>query len=103
MFSEQDIPTYEITNNIIKMQITGTQSERTELLAKVLGEEFAEYNNKFNQEIKITFINTSTNEILTQSSFFERIVAKQGRSLRIGGGQGVSGKISRLIQQLNVL
>lgn len=75
LFSEQDIPTYEITNNIIKMQITGTQSERTELLAKVLGEEFAEYNNKFNQEIKITFINTSTNEILTQSSFLERIVS----------------------------
>ena len=73
LFSEQDIPTYEITNNI--MQITGIQSERTELLAKILGEEFVEYNNIFNQEIEITFINTSTNEILTQSSFLECIVS----------------------------
>lgn len=75
VFSEQDIPTYEIANNIIKMQITGNHPERTELISELIAEEFIEYNNKFNETIESILINTSINDISTQSSFFEHIVS----------------------------
>lgn len=75
MFSQRDIPTYEITNNIIKMRIKGHQEQRTEYVSKLLVQEFEEYINVYNEGLKCDSLNVEVKEETTQTTFTERFIS----------------------------